>query len=100
MNSHIIPVVFEMRGDDEMDAAKNLVGVLQAHDLVDPETGIESWHMQNHPAADGSDHEGMILFLPLTLDQPQAGEKWHTPAHVQRNIDEFLATTGRWINDR
>jgi hypothetical protein len=92
MSSHIIPVVFEMRGDDEMAAAKNLVGVLQAHDLVDPETGIESWHMQNHPAADGSDHEAAIIFFPVP--PPPNG---HTPEHMQREIDRFLEITGRWL---
>jgi len=109
---HFIPVVFDLTTEEpvrEIDAARALVGFLSQYQLPGrfytpdgmPEFLIESWHMQNHPAADGSDHEGAIVFFPV--HRPPRSERLggndDTPHQMQRAIDEFLRTTGRWLRD-
>ena len=106
MSSHIIPVVFEMNtvntGAVEMNAAQALAKALGVLDLPGTEVMLfeqrwmlESWHMQNHPMADGSDHEATIIFLPLRFDERRTDES--SSQQAQRNIDEFLETTKRWL---
>lgn len=102
MKSHVIPVLFEVsaEGHGEFDAAVRLARILSDATLVprgNDATRIESWFLPNHPFADGSDHETVVLVLPLNLDQPQRDEKWHEPRHVQRNVDTFLSTLKRWL---
>lgn len=110
--THIIPVVFEVTTEtvtQELEAAGMLAAILADRKLVgaprygrsNPQGRIESWHMQNHPAADGSDHEAAILFVPVARPPRWEGLGGNddTPHQMQRAIDEFLRTTGRWLND-
>jgi len=106
MKEFIIPVVFDVSTENdiasELDVAKTLATILKQANLVGqepygrgPVARIESWHMQNHPAADGSDHEAAIIFFPLIFDYRLEGESG--PERAQRNIDRFRETTARWL---
>jgi len=99
----IIPVVFDVTTEaetTEMGAAIMLSVILGDAKLItrprygrgNPQGRIESWHMQNHPAADGSDHEAAIVFFPVS--PPLEG---HTPEDMQQAIDSFLKTTKEWL---
>lgn len=102
--THIIPVVFEITTGDvmttELDAARALTMMLPRPGTTQPRLDgitylLESWHTQNHPAADGSDHEAAIVFFPVM--PPPSG---HSSEDMQRAIDNFLDTTGRWLAPR
>lgn len=103
MKEYIIPVVFDVSTENdtanELDVAKVLATILGQAKLVGkepygrgPVARIESWHMQNHPAADGSDHEGAIVFFPVYAKSDD-----HSPEAMQEAIDEFLGTVKRWL---
>jgi hypothetical protein len=105
LREYIIPVVFDVTTDtdaSEMDAARMLAVILGQAKLAGlPRYGregtqgrIESWHLQNHPLADGSDHEAAIVFLPVHVERRE-GESGSAAA--QRAIDGFLATMREWL---
>lgn len=109
---HLIPVVFDLTTENpvrELDAARALSELLSRKHLpetwfgsaVGQEFLLESWHMQNHPAADRSDHEGALIFFPV--HRPPRSERLggndEPSDQMQRAIDAFLETTGRWLRD-
>lgn len=104
MKEYIIPVVFDVTVEDdksEMAAASVLATILGQAGLAGrepygrgPVARIESWHLQNHPLADGSDHEAAIVFFPVHVER-RGGETDSEAA--QRSIDAFLEATGRWL---
>ena len=58
-----IPVAFSVNADTEIEAARWLTDRLANANLI--EQVIESWWLPNHPEADGSDNESVLLFHDL-----------------------------------
>lgn len=58
-----IPVLFQVKGKTEDDAATRLMYRLVDAHLADTDT-FESWHMPNHKHIDGSDEPVRIVIIP------------------------------------
>lgn len=104
---HVIPVAFEVRvenGVTEHGAAKKLAEMLGRVKILDQtafmpdtlsEVSIDSWWMPNHPAADGSDREAILIWVPM---MSYAGRV--TPNETpQQSVDRMLGTMRRWANE-
>lgn len=106
MKEFIIPVAFDVTVEDdaatEIEAAKVLAEVLDRvrvleHTASMPGTlapmNVDSWWMPNHPAADRSDHEAVLIWIPLMSYAGRVTEN-ETP---QQSVDQFLRVTQRWM---
>jgi hypothetical protein len=96
----IIPVAFDITVDDpevtEDDVARGLARTLERRGIagrpIEYVGRIDSWWMPNHPAADGSDHEAVLVWIPM---KSYAGRyaKGESP---QQSVDTFMETMSRW----
>lgn len=95
MREYVIPVAFEFITEDdsvtETEAAKRLARIL-ADKKITEATNIDAWWMPNHPDADGSDREAVLMWVPLIsyAGRVTEGER------PQQSVDKFMDIMTTW----
>lgn len=100
MKEYVIPVAFEFSTEDdtftEADAASWLATALAGSHLaglkISEASMIDSWWMPNHPQADGSDREAVLMWVPLISYAGRVTEG-ETP---QQSVNKFMDIMATW----
>jgi hypothetical protein len=96
-HEYVIPVAFTVNGLTERQAAARLAEILTAVKLIDrKDDAIEEWWMPNHPIADGSDREAVLIWIPMMSYAGRATEN----ERPQDSVDNFMRALSSWHGEK